>query len=109
VDPAEVFVLPGAGASFCRPTALPLFAQIRDHILSGLGLSALVADGGAKRRLAEGIVPEAFMLSLVGAQIPVADWLGTVFDAPGPTPCTRCSLSWRSPAQSVDGQLRPWH
>lgn len=84
MNPADIFVFAGAGASSCQPAALPLFAQVRDHVLVQLGLGDFARPASKVRRLAEGLVPEPFMLSLARAGVPVADWLGTVFRAPRP-------------------------
>lgn len=80
----DLFVFAGAGASYCRPAELALFAQVRDHLLLQLGLDDYATDGSAMRRLAEGLVPEPFMLSLARAGVPVSDWLGSVFRSPRP-------------------------
>jgi hypothetical protein len=81
---ADIFVFAGAGASYCRPAELALFGQVRDHILVQLGLDDFARNDSKKRRLAEGLVPEPFMLSLVRAEVPVSHWLSSVFRSPQP-------------------------
>jgi hypothetical protein len=79
-----LFVFAGAGASFVPPAELPLFVELRDHVLSELGLDAYapsssVAAPTPERLIAEGLVPEPFMLALQNAGVPVASWLSDVF------------------------------
>ncbi len=66
------------------PSRLPLFADLRDHVLVELGLDDYVGDGGTRRRVAEGLVPEPFMLSLVRAGVRLNDWLAEVFALTAP-------------------------
>lgn len=80
----ELFIFAGAGASFARPANLPLFFEVRDHILAEFGLDAYAEAAGyasltTERRVAEGLVPEPFMLALQRAGVALAPWLSDVF------------------------------
>jgi hypothetical protein len=83
VQPHDLFVFAGAGASYCRPAALPMFLAIRDEILHQLELDRYIptwdpdADAGTAkyRQVAAGLNPEPFMLALKQADLEVGPWL----------------------------------
>ena len=77
----QVFVLAGAGASFAPPAELPVFAAVRDEILSQLGLNEYIpsrARNTVQTRTAERLAPEPFMLALDRAGVPVESWVKRV-------------------------------
>ena len=90
-----LFVFAGAGISASVPAGLPLFDWLRNEILSQLNLGQYVAQQAgstvrqAEKRealveVAEGLVPEPFMLALFEAGVDVQSWLSTVLSAGQP-------------------------
>ena len=76
----------GAGASFCRPAALPMFPAMRDEILRQLGLDRYIPGGESAddpatakyRQVTVGLTPEPFMLALKQARLEVGRWLAGI-------------------------------
>lgn len=70
IEPTDVLVFAGAGASMSPPSALPGFLELREAVLEAAGIS--LAD--ERRSLA----PEPFLAALAAAGVDVEAWL---FDA----------------------------
>lgn len=82
MEPGDCFVFAGAGVSFSNPSNLPVFWQIRDALLKQLELSEYVLGthdtDTDKVTIANGLLPEPFLLALHDAGVPVRQWLGDV-------------------------------
>jgi hypothetical protein len=73
----NLFLFVGAGASRCLPAGLPMFAALRHHVLTELGMAG---DGSDDVRAASyaGLAPEVFMLALQRGDVAVVPWLNDV-------------------------------
>lgn len=76
----ELFVFVGAGASQSAPTALPTFNEVRDSVLRSVGLGEYVQRDSLAQpdlvKIAAGIFPERFLLSLHESGFDLEEWLG---------------------------------
>lgn len=82
----NLFLFIGAGASRCVPAGLPMFAALRHHVLTELGMAGDGSGGpdDARASAYAGLAPEVFMLALARGDVPVVPWLNDVLGAGEP-------------------------
>ena len=103
----ELFIFAGAGVSRSRPTALPVFDQLRNEVLRQLDLTKYIWRDGTTNpeKIAGQLAPEEFMLQLSQAPVDVESWLTKVLS---PNDRHRPNAAHRALAQLAAAGSKVW-